>query len=136
MDPKTLKIKAIIDWEFGGFWPEWFERPFWERSGASYALEGEEDDTERCRAWLVANCDKIELPHLSTLADKLGPIPWTPEDSDPESSNHKRVDSGSEEVKLTVQSEKVESASQVRSATMGEIKVVGQEEVGPRIQIG
>ncbi len=25
VDPKTLKITAIIDWEFGGFWPEWFE---------------------------------------------------------------------------------------------------------------
>ncbi|KAK4145837.1 uncharacterized protein C8A04DRAFT_26316 [Dichotomopilus funicola] len=27
VDPKTLKIKAIIDWEFAGFWPPWFERP-------------------------------------------------------------------------------------------------------------
>lgn len=30
VDPSTLKIKAIIDWEFGGFWPEWFEGRFWD----------------------------------------------------------------------------------------------------------
>ncbi len=102
MDPATLKIKAILDWEFGGFWPAWFERPFWERLGASYALEGEEDDTARCREWLMANCDKVELPHLPTLAEKLGPTPRTPEDSDRESSSHKRVDPASREVELTV----------------------------------
>ena len=46
VDPHTLKIKAIIDWEFGGFWPAWFERAFWERSGPSTILEGEEDYVE------------------------------------------------------------------------------------------
>ncbi|KAI8625660.1 hypothetical protein F5Y19DRAFT_262580 [Xylariaceae sp. FL1651] len=28
VDPATLKIRAIIDWEFGGIWPKWFERAF------------------------------------------------------------------------------------------------------------
>lgn len=35
-DPETLKITAIIDWEFGGFWPSWFERPFWEPPWAKF----------------------------------------------------------------------------------------------------
>ncbi|KAK3897176.1 hypothetical protein C8A05DRAFT_39279 [Staphylotrichum tortipilum] len=48
VDPATLKITAILDWEFGGFWPAWFERPCWTRAGACGALEGEEDDVERC----------------------------------------------------------------------------------------
>ncbi|KAH0592758.1 hypothetical protein MHUMG1_09403 [Metarhizium humberi] len=46
VDPETLKIRAIINWEFGGFWPAWFERPFWKRRGLSMAAEGEEDDVE------------------------------------------------------------------------------------------
>ncbi|KAK3939932.1 hypothetical protein QBC46DRAFT_436456 [Diplogelasinospora grovesii] len=66
VDPKTLKINAIIDWEFGGFWPEWFERRFWERPGPSAALEGEEDDVERCREWLMNHCDEVVIPHLSS----------------------------------------------------------------------
>lgn len=23
--PETLKIKAIVDWEYAGFWPEWVQ---------------------------------------------------------------------------------------------------------------
>ena len=47
VDPKTLKIKAILDWEYAGFYPEWFERRFFKRLGPSVALEGEEDDAKR-----------------------------------------------------------------------------------------
>lgn len=72
VDPATLKIKAIIDWEFGGFWPEWFDQPFWERPGPSGALEGEEDDTERCREWLITHCDEVVIPYVPTLHEKLG----------------------------------------------------------------
>ncbi|KND86416.1 hypothetical protein TOPH_08962 [Tolypocladium ophioglossoides CBS 100239] len=61
-DPSTLRIKAIIDWEFGGFWPEWFERPFWKRPGPSVALEGEEDDVQRCRDWLTTHCAEVIMP--------------------------------------------------------------------------
>lgn len=71
VDPKTLKINAIIDWEFGGFWPEWFERPFWERPGPSAALEGEEDDVERCREWLMTNCDEVVMSHILNAREKL-----------------------------------------------------------------
>ena len=45
VDPKTLKIKAIIDFEYSGFWPEQFERRFYTRLGPSVAREGEIDDT-------------------------------------------------------------------------------------------
>ncbi|KAK6002450.1 hypothetical protein QM012_002088 [Aureobasidium pullulans] len=41
-----LKIRAIIDWEYSGFWPEKFERRYYERLGPSVALEGEIDDVD------------------------------------------------------------------------------------------
>ncbi|KAH6619143.1 hypothetical protein B0J18DRAFT_481451 [Chaetomium sp. MPI-SDFR-AT-0129] len=72
VDPETLKINAIIDWEYGGFWPEWFERPYWERKGPSAPLSGEEDDTERCREWLLAHCVEVEMEHIRSLKEKLG----------------------------------------------------------------
>jgi len=28
VNPRTLKIEGIIDWEYGGFWPDFFESPF------------------------------------------------------------------------------------------------------------
>jgi aminoglycoside phosphotransferase (APT) family kinase protein len=42
----SLKICAIIDWEYAGYWPERFDRPFYKRLGPSVALENEEDDAE------------------------------------------------------------------------------------------
>jgi hypothetical protein len=42
----SLRILAIIDWEYAGYWPEKFERRFYKRLGPSVALEGEEDDAE------------------------------------------------------------------------------------------
>jgi len=47
VDPETLKIKAIIDWEYTGFYPSYFDAPFFERLGPSMALKGEDDDTEK-----------------------------------------------------------------------------------------
>lgn len=46
VDPGTLKIKAIIDWEYAGFYPSEFEFPFYQRLGPSVALESEADDFE------------------------------------------------------------------------------------------
>lgn len=64
VDPKTLKINAIIDWEYGGFWPEWFEQPFWKVSRPS-ELEGHREDVEKCQQWLLDHCDEVEIPHIS-----------------------------------------------------------------------
>ncbi|KAH6626640.1 hypothetical protein B0J18DRAFT_443987 [Chaetomium sp. MPI-SDFR-AT-0129] len=72
VDPETLKINAIIDWEYGGFWPEWFEQPYWQRQGPSAPVGDEEDDTERCREWLLDHCIEVEMKHLRSLKDKLG----------------------------------------------------------------
>lgn len=45
VDPESSKITAIIDWEYAGFFPGYFERDFYERPGPSVALEGEIDDS-------------------------------------------------------------------------------------------
>ncbi|KAB8250041.1 kinase-like domain-containing protein [Aspergillus flavus] len=44
VDPETLKIKAIIDWEYAEFFAAYFDYPFYKRLGPSMALEGERDD--------------------------------------------------------------------------------------------
>lgn len=47
VDEKTLKIKAILDWEYAGFFPAEFEGMYFRRPGASVALDGEDDDVEK-----------------------------------------------------------------------------------------
>ncbi|KAK3337752.1 kinase-like domain-containing protein [Cercophora scortea] len=37
VDPKTLRIEGIIDWEYAGFWPEFFESPYFRDSRPSGA---------------------------------------------------------------------------------------------------
>jgi hypothetical protein len=46
VDPETLKVKAIIDWEYAGFYPQEFEGMFFRRPGPSVALEGEVNDED------------------------------------------------------------------------------------------
>lgn len=41
VDPQTLKVKAIIDWEYAGFFPAQFEGMYFRRPGPSVALGGE-----------------------------------------------------------------------------------------------
>lgn len=43
VDPKTLKITAIIDWEYAGFYPDFFEAPLYKRRGTGARTE---DDGE------------------------------------------------------------------------------------------
>ncbi|KAK3179544.1 hypothetical protein K4F52_009036 [Lecanicillium sp. MT-2017a] len=45
VDPESLKITAIIDWEYAGFYPPQFDYPFYERLGPSAAINGERDDS-------------------------------------------------------------------------------------------
>lgn len=52
VDPETLKINAIIDWEYAGFWPPYFEAPFYMRLGPSVAIDGEPDDVPRLLGFL------------------------------------------------------------------------------------
>lgn len=47
MDPETHVIQAIIDFEYSGFYPSFFEGQFYRRVGLSIALNGEDDDTDR-----------------------------------------------------------------------------------------
>ena len=44
VDETSLKINAIIDWEYAGFFPTEFDGKFYLRPGPSAALQGEEDD--------------------------------------------------------------------------------------------
>ncbi|EFQ97602.1 hypothetical protein MGYG_00641 [Nannizzia gypsea CBS 118893] len=46
VDPNSLKIRAIIDWEYAGFYPAYFDRSFFRRKGPSVAIDGETDDSE------------------------------------------------------------------------------------------
>ncbi|KAJ2979561.1 hypothetical protein NQ176_g3179 [Zarea fungicola] len=45
VDPNSLKINAIIDWEYAGFFPPYFDWPFYNRLGPSSAINGETDDS-------------------------------------------------------------------------------------------
>jgi thiamine kinase-like enzyme len=45
VNPDTLKINAIVDWEYSGFYPDFFEAPFYARLGPSAATQEEVDDT-------------------------------------------------------------------------------------------
>ena len=47
VDETTLKINAILDWEYAGFYPLEFEGAFYLRPGPSFALEGEENDVPK-----------------------------------------------------------------------------------------
>ncbi|KAJ0164938.1 hypothetical protein CTA2_12808 [Colletotrichum tanaceti] len=45
VNPDTLRIEAIIDWEYAGFFPPYFEWPFFNRLGSSVATNDEYDDS-------------------------------------------------------------------------------------------
>ncbi len=55
VDPVTLKVNAIIDWEYAGFYPAQFEGKFFKRVGPSVALEGEENDEDRLLDIMIEN---------------------------------------------------------------------------------
>jgi len=52
VDPQTLKITAIVDWEYAGFWPEYFEGMFFERYGPSAAIGEEPDDSQKLLSFI------------------------------------------------------------------------------------
>lgn len=60
VDPDTLEVKAIIDWEFAGFWPSQFEFRFYKRPGPSVARNGEVDDSVELLQYLRSK-EKIKV---------------------------------------------------------------------------
>ncbi|KAL9634841.1 MAG: hypothetical protein Q9164_003839 [Protoblastenia rupestris] len=52
VDPQTLEVISLIDWEYSGFFPAEFEKPFWLDSSVS----GQDDEEESRR--LVALLDE------------------------------------------------------------------------------
>ncbi|KAI9751157.1 MAG: hypothetical protein M4579_006175 [Chaenotheca gracillima] len=52
VDPESLKINAIINWEYAGFYPEYFERRLLERPGQTVASSVDEDDSQKLLEYL------------------------------------------------------------------------------------
>jgi Choline/ethanolamine kinase len=46
VDPNSLKINAIYDWEYSGFYPEYFEGQFYTRWGLRETIEDEVDNRD------------------------------------------------------------------------------------------
>ncbi|KAK0111002.1 hypothetical protein ONS95_001382 [Cadophora gregata] len=59
VDPETFKIRAIIDWEYAGFFPGNFEKHIFLRTGHSDIMEGEVDD----RLDLLKFLESQRIPH-------------------------------------------------------------------------
>ncbi|KAK8097662.1 uncharacterized protein PG998_013148 [Apiospora kogelbergensis] len=53
VNPVTLKINAIVDRKYTGFFPSFFEFPLYNRVGPSVAL-GDEDDASKLVGFLVS----------------------------------------------------------------------------------
>lgn len=60
VDPSTLKVNAIIDWEYSGVFPEVFEGMFFRRPGPAVAQEGEANDEQKLLDIMYANEEKLE----------------------------------------------------------------------------
>ncbi|KAK4150136.1 kinase-like domain-containing protein [Chaetomidium leptoderma] len=57
VDPETLRITGIVDWEYAGFYPAHFEMPFYTRIGPSVALKDEVDDSVELLALLESKAE-------------------------------------------------------------------------------
>ncbi|KAJ8607718.1 hypothetical protein MRB53_040106 [Persea americana] len=64
VDPSSLKINAIIDWEYAGFYPAKFEKPYYERVGPSGPIGDEKDDAKELVRWL--NSRSAPWKHVKT----------------------------------------------------------------------
>ncbi|KAI9747748.1 MAG: hypothetical protein M1835_001983 [Candelina submexicana] len=60
VDPDTLKINAIVDWEYAGFYPGFFEAPFYKRLGPSASIRDETDDTPQLLEFLNPHTTQAE----------------------------------------------------------------------------
>jgi hypothetical protein len=55
VDPETLKVMAVLDWEYAGYYPMKFEGMFFRRPGPSVALEGEANDEDYIIETMLGN---------------------------------------------------------------------------------
>jgi aminoglycoside phosphotransferase (APT) family kinase protein len=53
LNPETYKIVAVIDWEYAGYGPEWFERKLWRSEPWTRTREEEEAFIEVGRVFLT-----------------------------------------------------------------------------------
>lgn len=54
-----LKVEGIVDWEYAGFWPEYFETPYFRDPRPSGAQFGDEVENERLVEFLRDVCDQV-----------------------------------------------------------------------------
>ncbi|KAI5889131.1 kinase-like protein [Schizophyllum commune H4-8] len=70
VDPETLKITAILDWEFAGFYPKEFEGAFYRRSGPCMALKEYDEVSDVPKLLeIVETCASEESRGISMQAD-------------------------------------------------------------------
>ena len=59
VDPQSLRIHGIIDWEYAGFFPPEFEGAYYRRVGPSVALGDEPDDAESLYEVLLGDAEPL-----------------------------------------------------------------------------
>ncbi|KAI9664027.1 MAG: hypothetical protein M1821_007518 [Bathelium mastoideum] len=80
VDPDTLEIRAIVDWEYSGFFPEEFDAPYYKRLGPSVAINGEDDDTDQLMQFIKDQQVNINDPSnnlnfgLTSVVEDVGPM--------------------------------------------------------------
>ncbi|GAB7338417.1 hypothetical protein MBLNU457_4707t1 [Dothideomycetes sp. NU457] len=67
VNPATLKITGIIDWEYAGFWPQSFERHFFERNGPAAAIDGEVDDSQKLLGFLESQEEVLDMVKIGMM---------------------------------------------------------------------
>lgn len=58
VNTESLKVEGVIDWEYGGFWPEFFESPFFRDPRPSGAQFKSDLENARLREFL---CETIKI---------------------------------------------------------------------------
>jgi len=70
LDPDTFEIKAILDWEYAGFWPHYFEKEIFLRLGHSSNMRGEVDDRRKLLEFLKSQQIPVR-PSSTTILQSL-----------------------------------------------------------------
>jgi len=78
VDSESLQIKAVLGWEYSGFYPEYFEGHFYTRPGPSVALGDEKDDSEKLLSFLLNQGGKDLFESSDVLENEKHNIDITP----------------------------------------------------------